>query len=76
MRAQELIDAELTTLYNKVVELERERDAAVELAETATMKLQQARAAKEHYQQLWKVEHDTRRRLEKGGFKNWLRRFL
>lgn len=58
------MDSELNTLYAKLAELEKERNAAVEIAETATMRLQQARTAKEHYHQLWQAEAKARRRLE------------
>lgn len=59
-----MTDSELITLYAKLAELEKERKAAMEIAETATMRLQQARTAKEHYHQLWQAEAKARRRLE------------
>lgn len=47
------MDSELTTLYAKVAELEKERDAAIELAEIATTRLQDSRIEAGRYRTLY-----------------------
>lgn len=48
-----MTDSELATLYAKIAELEKERNAAHELAELTAMKLQDARTETEHYRKLY-----------------------
>lgn len=56
------MDSELSTLYAKVVELEKERDAALELAECAAVKLRESRTEVDHYRKLW--QHAEKMRKE------------
>ena len=62
MTTDEVVDSELATLYAKVQELTRERDAAIELAETAAKKSIELKTKIEHFRQLWET---AERRLRK-----------
>lgn len=62
MTADNVVDSELATLYAKVQELTRERDAALELAETAAKKSIELKTKIEHFRHLWET---AERRLRK-----------
>lgn len=62
MTTDEVVDSELATLYAKVQELTRERDTALELAETAAKKSIELKTKIEHFRHLWET---AERRLRK-----------
>ena len=62
MTTDEVVDSELATLYAKVQELTKERDAALELAEEAAKKSVEYKLKAEHFRHLWM---GAERRLKK-----------
>jgi hypothetical protein len=72
MRSSDIIDAELTTLYAKVEQLTKERDAALELAEQSAGKFIAMRTECENYRHLWEEATDRLTRFEANQKKNWL----
>jgi hypothetical protein len=63
MTTDEVVDSELTTLYAKVEELTKQRDAALELAEEAAKKSIEYKLKAEHFRHLWM---GAERQLKKG----------
>jgi hypothetical protein len=63
MTTDEVVDSELTTLYAKVEELTKQRDAALELAEEAAKKSVEYKLKAEHFRHLWM---GAERQLKKG----------
>ena len=62
MTTDEVIDSELATLYAKVEELTKERNAALELAEESAKKSIELKTKIEHFRRLWE---SAERRLRK-----------
>ena len=62
MTTDEVVDSELATLYAKVEELTKERNAALELAEESAKKSIELKTKIEHFRRLWE---GAERRLRK-----------
>jgi uncharacterized protein YdcH (DUF465 family) len=72
MRAKDIIDAELTTLYEKVKRLTDDREKAMRLAERTNELLQEMKTEKENYRNLWQETTNRLKRLEATRQNRWL----
>jgi chromosome segregation ATPase len=72
MRAKDIIDAELTTLYEKVKRLTDDREKAMRLAERTNELLQEMKTEKENYRNLWEEAANRLTRLEAARQNRWL----
>jgi len=72
MRAKDIIDAELTTLYEKVKRLTEDREKAMRLAERTNELLQEMKTEKENYRNLWEETTNRLKRLEAARQNRWL----